>query len=110
MKTNKAKLSQGRVGQPPVRQIAKLNVAAMARRHSEKSIQRLAEALDDTDVKVRIDAAVRLLDRGHGKPTQTIERGDKSPDTMSDVELLQAIREAALGELDEAGEDSQQLH
>jgi hypothetical protein len=29
---------------------------------------------------------------------------------MSDVELLQAIREAALGELGETGEDSQQLH
>lgn len=107
MKKNKAEVSQAR---EPTRQIAKLNVAALARRHSEKSIQRLAEALDDEDVKVRIDAAVRLLDRGHGKPTQTIERGERSPDTMSDVELLQAIREAALGELGEAGEDSQQLH
>jgi hypothetical protein len=76
------------MGQPPVRQIAKLNVAASARRHSEKAIQRLAEALDDSDVKVRIDAAVRLLDRGYGKPTQTIERGDKSPDLMDDAELL----------------------
>jgi len=82
----------------------------MARRHGEKAIQRLAEKLDDPDSRVVLDAATKLLDRGYGKPTQTIERGDKSPDTMSDVELLQAIREAALGELGETGEDSQQLH
>jgi hypothetical protein len=98
------------MGQPPVRQIAKLNVAASARRHSEKAIQRLAEALDDSDVKVRIDAAVRLLDRGHGKPTQTIERGDRSPDLMDDAELLAAIREAALGDVGETGTDSKLTH
>jgi hypothetical protein len=98
------------MGAPPVRQIAKLNVAASARRHTEKAIQRLAEALDDSDVKVRMDAAVRLLDRGHGKPTQTIERGDKSPDLMDDVELLNAIREAALGDMGETGTDSKLTH
>ncbi len=106
----KTSILEPKVGQPPVRQIAKLNVAASARRHSEKAIQRLAEALDDTDVKVRIDAAVRLLDRGHGKPTQTIERGERSPDLMDDAELLAAIREAALGDMGEAGADSKVTH
>lgn len=98
------------MGQPPVRQIAKLNVAALARRHSEKSIETLAKELDNADPRIRIDAAVRLLDRGHGKPTQTIERGDKSPDLMDDVELLDAIREAALGDMGETGTDSKLTH
>jgi hypothetical protein len=66
--------------------------------------------LDDSDVKVRIDAAVRLLDRGYGKPTQTIERGDKSPDLMNDAELIDAIREAALGDMGETGTDSKLTH
>src|SRR6185295_3755238 len=91
------------MGQPPVRQIAKLNVAALARRHGEKAIQTLADKLDNEDPRVAIDAASKLLDRGYGKPTQTIERGDKSPDLMDDAELLHAIREAALGDMGEAG-------
>lgn len=109
MKTKKPIL-EPKVGQPPVRQIAKLNVAAYARRHSEKAIQTLANALDDPDVRVRCDAAVKLLDRGHGKPTQTIERGERSPDLMDDAELLAAIREAALGDVAETGTDSKLTH
>ncbi len=86
----------------PDRQIAKLNVAARARQHSEKAIQKLADLLDSDDERVVLDAATRLLDRGHGKPTQTIEHGEKSPDTMTDAELIDAIREAARKDLDEA--------
>lgn len=97
-------------GQPPVRQIAKLNVAALSRRHGEKAIEKLAGLLDSADERVVMEAASRLLDRGYGKPTQTIERGDKSPDLMNDAELIAAIREAALGELGEAGNDTQLTH
>lgn len=109
MKKQKAILAQS-VGQPPVRQIAKLNVAALARRHGEKAIQTLADKLDNEDPRVAIDAAAKLLDRGYGKPTQTIERGDRSPDLMNDAELLDAIREAALGDMGETGTDSKLTH
>lgn len=93
-----------------MRQIAKLNIAALARRHGEKAIKTLADKLDNEDPRVAIDAAAKLLDRGYGKPTQTIERGDKSPDLMDDAELLDAIREAALGDLEETGEGSRVTH
>lgn len=109
MKAKKAIPAQP-VGQPPVRQIAKLNVAALARRHGEKSIETLAKQLDNADPRISMDAAVRLLDRGYGKPTQTIERGDKSPDLMDDAELLDAIREAALGDMGETGTHSKLTH
>lgn len=97
-------------GQPPTRQIAKLNVAALARQHGPKAIQVLAKALDSDDQRLAIDAAVRLLDRGYGKPTQTIEQSDKSPETMTDAELLQAIKQSALAGADQARKDTDLLN
>lgn len=94
----------------PNRQIAKINVAALARQHGPKAIAKLAQALDNEDMRIAVDAASKLLDRGYGKPTQTIAREDNAPDKMTDAELIAAIREAALGGVDEAGGDPKVTH
>ncbi len=84
---------------------ARINIAGLARQHGPKAIQKLAEALDDSDPRVVLDAASKLLDRGYGRPTTTIERGENEPDKMTDAELIAAIREAALADVGEAGAD-----
>lgn len=73
-------------GQPPVRQIAKVNVAALAREYSSKSLEKLGSLLDSTDERVVMEAATRLLDRGFGKPSQTIENGESGA-----FEIIQRI-------------------
>lgn len=83
------------------RLIAKVNIAALARQHGEAAIRKLADAMNSEDMRVAVDAASRLLDRGYGKPTQTIAHEDKAPESMSDAELLAAIRQSALSGADE---------
>lgn len=61
---------RGRSGNPGGRPKAALDVQALARRHTEPAIRALIEALRDPRLKVQ--AAQALLDRGWGKPAQTI--------------------------------------
>jgi hypothetical protein len=97
-------------GRPPSRVKAKLNIAALARQYDDKCIATLAKALDNEDMRIACDAAVRLLERGHGKPTQTIEHLDKTPDRMTDAELLEAIRTSAMAGIPEARKDKSVLN
>jgi hypothetical protein len=64
----------GRSGNPNGR--PKGDVQALARQHTERAILTLVESLDDP--KLKVQAAVALLDRGWGKPVQEIasENGD----------------------------------
>jgi uncharacterized protein DUF5681 len=54
----------GRSGNPGGRP---KGIAAKAREHTDRCIDVLVEGLDDSDIKVRIVAAEKLLDRGWGK-------------------------------------------
>jgi hypothetical protein len=47
-----------------------------ARLYAEQAIGVLVSALEDEDTKVRIKAAEVLLDRGWGKPSQTVDLGN----------------------------------
>lgn len=49
----------------------------MARAHTESALNVLAGVMNSTDAPpaARVSAAQALLDRGWGKPTQTIEHG-----------------------------------
>ncbi len=98
------------MGERPDRQIAKYNIAALAREHSPKAIAKLAQALDHEDMRIAIDAASKLLDRGYGKPSQTITRDDNPADKMSDAELIAAIRTAALEGVEETREGKGLTH
>jgi len=46
-------------------------VRAYAQQHTHKAINVLVRSLDDDDPRVRIVAALALLDRGWGKPHQS---------------------------------------
>lgn len=47
-------------------------IEALARAHTPAAIERLVRALDDDDSRVAVTAAGMLLDRGWGKPAQTV--------------------------------------
>lgn len=80
----------------PDRQIAKLNIAALARQYGSEAVEKLAEAMRSDDIRVAVDAATRLLDRGFGKPSQTITHEDRPVESMTDAELLAEIRKSSL--------------
>jgi hypothetical protein len=71
-------------------------IAPMARKHSEKAIRTLVEIAEKgTPDSARVSAAVALLDRGFGRPAQSIEMDlqlSKSFAAMS-LEELQEVRQ-----------------
>lgn len=80
------------------------DASALARTHSERAIQALADVLDSDFSEPRevIAAANALLDRAHGKPSQAVIMvpGNSNEDmgrrlaSMSDADLLIALGEA----------------
>lgn len=84
---------------------------SLARKHTEKAINVLAEVMDDpfAENKERIAAANSLLDRGHGKPlTATIALPSTQAHramlaALSDEELMARITSAPLPRLVPAG-------
>lgn len=62
--------ARGTSGNPGGRPRAVVNVQELARTYTEQAVRTLVEALDDP--KLKVQAACALLDRGWGKPMQTI--------------------------------------
>ena len=60
----------GRSGNPGGRPKAALDIQALARQHTPDAINALVAAL--ANPRERVSAAVALLDRGWGKPTQPL--------------------------------------
>ena len=65
---------KGQSGNPGGRPKAALDIQALARRHTPDAIAALVAAL--ANPRERVSAAVALLDRGWGKPTQPLA-GDR---------------------------------
>ena len=65
------------------------DIAAMARAHSPAAIAALVKALDDP--KLKVNAAVALLDRGFGRPTQMITTSDGSNPVLLHLLAAQAV-------------------
>ena len=64
----------GQSGNPRGREPALVDIAALARKHGPKAIEIVAGLMvRDPDSKVRLAAAIALLDRGFGRPKQEIE-------------------------------------
>jgi hypothetical protein len=59
-------------------------VKLVAREHTESAIRVLAKIMNDEDLisSVRVTAANSLLDRGWGKPAQTISGDEENPLTL----------------------------
>lgn len=74
-------------------------IAAIARQHTDKAIEVLANALDDKDARVRVTAAEKLLDRGYGKPlTMTADVTKRLDDwTDDDIDAAISALKASLG-------------
>ncbi len=78
---------------------------SLARDHTEKAIEVLAEILDDEDPKYQIAAAKELLDRGHGKPLNATIHVPASRQqaqrlaNMTDAELQAALLSTPLPQL-----------
>jgi uncharacterized protein DUF5681 len=63
----------GQSGNPGGKPKGMAELQAMAREHGAASVKVLVEALKHKDSRIRILAAQTLLDRGYGKPQQSLE-------------------------------------
>ena len=82
-----------------------MSASELARQHTERAIEVLAEVLNEGEDKDRIRAAESLLDRGHGKAAQAIIAVPASKQqqamlaAMSDDELMKVLQAARLPRL-----------
>lgn len=63
----------GQSGNPGGRPKENAEIKALAREHGQDAIAKLVELLDSSNPSVARAAAVDLLDRGYGKPSQTLD-------------------------------------
>ena len=76
-------------GNPAGRPKKLVDIAELCREHGPRAVQVVVSLLDDADSRVRMAAAKELLDRGYGKPTQTIEGADAAT-TLTFLHLVAA--------------------
>jgi hypothetical protein len=70
---------KGQSGNPSGRPKEDSEVKQAARSYGLEAVHRLAELMRGESPKVAKEAAVALLDRGYGKPTQIIAGDDELP-------------------------------
>jgi hypothetical protein len=87
---------KGKSGNPGGRPKVVGEVQALAREISEEAISALRDIIRDKKAPpaARCVAANSILDRGYGRPSQTINQGlvDKPVDQMTDEELMARLR------------------
>ena len=64
---------KGTSGNPNGRPKIDFEVRAEAKRHAQKAIDTILKLLDSKDERVSLNAAQAILDRGYGKPAQSVE-------------------------------------
>lgn len=84
---------KGQSGNPGGRPKAALDVQELARAHTPDAIRALVDALNSP--RERVSAAVALLDRGWGKPTQRIAGEADGPPLAIDFKWADATPQAA---------------
>lgn len=70
---------KGQSGNPGGRPKGKDEVKELARKHGEAAIAKLAEWMASDNAKASVAACQALLDRGFGKPTQTLAGDPDAP-------------------------------
>ena len=86
----------GRSGNPGGRPKAALDIQALARQHTPDAIAALVAAL--ANPRERVSAAVALLDRGWGKPTQPLAGDSSAPPLVVDFRWADAPPEQSAPE------------
>lgn len=81
------------VGRPANKQNARQSIAAQAREYGPEAIETLVTAMRSGETTpIKVDAANRLLDRGHGKSTEHVSI-TRSVDELTDQEIAARIAE-----------------
>jgi len=68
----------GQSGNPKGRPKPDVDIAALAREHGPKCIEVVVKILGSDDEKLRLAAAIALLDRGFGRPKQEMDINSNS--------------------------------
>lgn len=76
---------KGQSGNPGGRAKGLGDIRALAQSHAPKAMAVLVAALTDDDPRVRVKAAEALLDRGYGKPAQSITGPDGGPVAIESI-------------------------
>jgi hypothetical protein len=92
MATNNGRWQKGQSGNPTGRPKVVAVVQQYAREHTEEAIDTLVTIMRNTKAPAaaRALASNSILDRGYGKPAQTIDASlnRRAPEEMTDEELL----------------------
>jgi hypothetical protein len=79
----RGRFKPGRSGNPKGRRSLDADVTELAKAHTEEAIERLVHWMRSSDAKASITAAIALLNRGWGKPTQVAELNNNGAPLVS---------------------------
>ena len=87
---------KGKSGNPGGRPKENNEVKELCREHTTEAIERLVHWMRDDDSRVSLNASQALLDRGYGKPAQSIDTTISNPDgtnleSSSNIEIARKI-------------------
>jgi hypothetical protein len=98
---------KGRSGNPSGRPKALAEIVSLCRQHSVEAVRRIVELIGSDDERVSLAACQYLLDRGYGKPKESVVLEEKSVPGHEDPRLraiIDALPADALRKLEEACE------
>src|SRR5262245_3517918 len=99
--------SKGTSGNPGGRPKMPEELKAAMQGLADKAVQVLDEAMHSSDERVRVLAAGHVLDRGYGKPAQTVNNRLENVD-LTDAHL-EALRELAARPIKASDDDGDDL-
>ena len=86
-----AQFQPGQSGNPGGRPKGEAKIREAAREHTDAALGVLVTALGDEDARVRLKAAEVILDRGWGKPAQTIGGDPENPLQLSGTLIVNGV-------------------
>lgn len=105
---------KGQSGNPGGRPKIIKEIQELARDHCSDALKTLVEIAKNAKVSpsARVSAAIAVLERGYGKPAQTINANVKriNPDQLSDAELAAYLASDDSADTAEASVDPSQLN